>query len=302
MTNTRLVAIPCLGVATLADVFLSYKREDRVRAIQVADALRAEGFSVFFDPEILVGDSWDQVIERELEAAVVVVVLWSKQSRHSEWVRNEAREGKRRNCLCPAIIEECTVPIEFNAIQAANLCEWTPTQPRNGEWERLLKSIHPRVVSLRSKLGPDDPPNNSTDSGPPVDHTILGKGLGSPEFVALKRYFDLKKGTISGDSHYLHSKRDGIELQIKDDVVHAVHLFAERADDYWQYKGKLPFGLSFDDTRADVEQRLGRPAKAVGNGTVQFYTRHDRGDVCVWITYHFTSPSDMRNRIHHVSF
>ena len=70
------------------NAFISYAREDRDRAAKLAVALEARGWSVWWDPKIQAGQSFDEIIERELAAADCVVVLWSKHSIASEWVKN----------------------------------------------------------------------------------------------------------------------------------------------------------------------------------------------------------------------
>lgn len=53
----------------MADVFISYAREDRARAKRLAGALEARGLSVWWDREILAGQAFDEVIEAELRKA-----------------------------------------------------------------------------------------------------------------------------------------------------------------------------------------------------------------------------------------
>ncbi|MEA3292268.1 MAG: toll/interleukin-1 receptor domain-containing protein, partial [Pseudomonadota bacterium] len=60
----------------MADVFISYASEDRDRARALAGALEACRWSVWWDREIVAGETFDQVIERELERAGCTVVLW----------------------------------------------------------------------------------------------------------------------------------------------------------------------------------------------------------------------------------
>jgi hypothetical protein len=119
------------------DVFLSYKREDQDAARAITKDLEAEHYSVFFDVKIPVGESWDSTIERELGAARAVVVLWSPRSTESKWVRREAREGMARRILCPALIADCKVPLEFSDVQTASLIGRRAGDLRHSEWRRL---------------------------------------------------------------------------------------------------------------------------------------------------------------------
>src|SRR5262245_25886049 len=89
------------GTIHMANVFISYAAEDRARIEPLAHAFEAAGLSVWWDRRIETGSSFDVVIERELDAAGCVVVVWSKHSVDSEWVRNEATEGSERAVLVP---------------------------------------------------------------------------------------------------------------------------------------------------------------------------------------------------------
>ena len=86
----------------MADIFISYADEDRDRAKLLAKALEGQGWSVWWDRIIPPGKSFDQVIQEAITAAKCVVVLWSKESIKSDWVREEATIGKRRQILVPA--------------------------------------------------------------------------------------------------------------------------------------------------------------------------------------------------------
>jgi hypothetical protein len=63
------------------------------------------------------------VIEEAINAAKCVVVLWSKKSVKSGWVREEAYIGKDRQILVPAKIEPVDLPLGFGRIQAADLTD-----------------------------------------------------------------------------------------------------------------------------------------------------------------------------------
>jgi hypothetical protein len=116
----------------MADVFISYASEDRERAYRLAIALEACGWSVWWDRKIITGETFDQAIERELDAAKSVVVLWSKDSIGSEWVKNEASRAVERGVLVPAIVDDVRPPLEFRRKQTANLVGWNGDPKQSG--------------------------------------------------------------------------------------------------------------------------------------------------------------------------
>lgn len=124
----------------MSDIFLSYKSKDQAKAQIIAEALERNGYSVWWDRVIPPGRTFDEVIEEELDAAKCMVVLWSKESVKSEWVRTEASEGKRRKILIPVLIEDVTPPLAFRLIEAAKLIDWDGTLP-NPEFDLLVGSV-----------------------------------------------------------------------------------------------------------------------------------------------------------------
>jgi adenylate cyclase len=46
----------------MADIFISYASEDREAAARLAGALEDRGWSLWWDPEIPPGESWDDMI------------------------------------------------------------------------------------------------------------------------------------------------------------------------------------------------------------------------------------------------
>ncbi|MFM1813309.1 MAG: hypothetical protein RLZ98_4 [Pseudomonadota bacterium] len=137
-----------LGVP-VADIFISYSRDDRQRAAIIARAFEEEGLSVWWDPEIVPGTTYDEVIDRELEAAKCVVVAWSESSRQSRWVREEATDALNLEKLIPVWIEQVALPRGFKLIQTENLVGWTGDRTAEG-WQRVM--IQANALTGRATL------------------------------------------------------------------------------------------------------------------------------------------------------
>jgi hypothetical protein len=111
----------------VADIFLSYASQDRARAKVLAEALAQLGWSVWWDRTIPSGKRFDQVIAEALAGARSILVLWSTKSVTSDWVIEEAEEGRRREILIPVFIEGTPPPMGFRRIQGADLVDWDGT-------------------------------------------------------------------------------------------------------------------------------------------------------------------------------
>jgi CHAT domain-containing protein len=108
----------------VADIFISYAQEDRAWAEDFARALESHGWTVWWDPRIVIGEPFDEAIERELAAARCAVVIWSRASVHSRWVRSEAAAAEKRGILVPIAIDDAQPPLGYDRLQTANLAEW----------------------------------------------------------------------------------------------------------------------------------------------------------------------------------
>ena len=124
----------------MAEIFISYARVDRERAQALAGALDREGWSTWWDRDIPPGRTFDEVIEEALTAAKCVIVLWSRDSVRSEWVKAEASDAARRRILVPVLVDGVMPPLEFRRIQSAALPEWE-TPSSNPDWSHLCRSI-----------------------------------------------------------------------------------------------------------------------------------------------------------------
>jgi TolB-like protein/Tfp pilus assembly protein PilF len=110
----------------MADIFLSYKTEDRARVKPLVDAFIAEDLSVWWDLQVEGGAAWRETIERELEAAACVVVVWSVNSvgPGGHFVHDEASRGQRRGVSLPVAIDAVEPPLGFGQQQVLALIGW----------------------------------------------------------------------------------------------------------------------------------------------------------------------------------
>lgn len=124
----------------MADIFLSYKKEDRAVAERLVGALRTTGRSVWWDDALNPAQAWDAMIEREIASAKVVIVLWTSRSVQSDWVRSEAHYAQDHHKLIPVMLEKCSIPIAFMLRQAVDLStgEFVEANP---QWGKLLNWI-----------------------------------------------------------------------------------------------------------------------------------------------------------------
>lgn len=143
----------------MTDVFISYASEDRERALTLANALDGCGWSVWWDRKIIAGQTFDQVIERELETARSVVVLWSKDSISSEWVKNEAAVAAEKGVLIPALIENVRLPLEFRRKQTADLIGWDGDPSHSG-----FRAVCDGIATALGSSAPRQLPDTSAGS------------------------------------------------------------------------------------------------------------------------------------------
>jgi uncharacterized membrane protein YhaH (DUF805 family) len=125
-------------------VFISYAREDRPRAEQIARALGAMGLNVFWDTEIPPGKTWADYIEEKLAQSKAMVVLWSANSAGSQWVREEARMGRDSGKLIPVMLDATPAPFGFGEVQAADLSAWRG-EANNPNWVRFANAVDAAV-------------------------------------------------------------------------------------------------------------------------------------------------------------
>ena len=136
----------------MADIFVSYSRQDSARVAPLVAALEAEGWSVWWDPEITPGEEFDSLISRELEVARALVVVWTPLSVDSRWVRGEARDAADRGTLVPVRFENAKLPIDFRAVHTTDLDGWSG-DCQSAAFKGLRKALEAKLGAPK-KPGP----------------------------------------------------------------------------------------------------------------------------------------------------
>lgn len=213
------------------DIFLSYSREDRTAARHFAESFAQEGFSVWWDAALRSGQTFDEVIEKELRAAKAVVVLWSPRSVLSRWVRAEATLADRRNKLVPAIIEPCDRPIIFELTHAADLSDWTGDLSDN-RWRTLVNDLR-RLVGGGDEAvvqpAPAKPAEQSMSS--PADQPPTAPAVADANSPPLPNVDDLMSAAAR-----LREGRGGSRLLQPTPMEEDHTQFYKRSDDFRQHE------------------------------------------------------------------
>ncbi len=124
----------------MSDIFISYKREEQAIAKELANALEEEGWSVWWDPNLRAGEHFDDVIEKALNEAKCVVVIWSNLSVNSEYVKAEATEALEQRKLLPVKIENVSLPFRFKRVHTLSLLGWDGSKDFS-EFRKLVQDI-----------------------------------------------------------------------------------------------------------------------------------------------------------------
>ena len=147
----------------MANVFISYARRDKARVVQLTNVLESEGLSVWWDSDLVPGRRYRQIIAEQLDGADSVIVVWTAASLESDWVQDEAEEGRQRGVLIPVLLEPVRAPAGFRQVQGADLSQWTGT-PEHPEFRSLVFAVRSLVQVARA---------SDRNAAPPAPGTAL---------------------------------------------------------------------------------------------------------------------------------
>ncbi|MES2903541.1 MAG: TIR domain-containing protein [Pseudomonadota bacterium] len=140
------------GEAGQPTLFLSYAHADAKRAEALAAVLGARGYTIWWDSMIEGGASFAKSIRGALEAADAVIVLWSKTSIESDWVADEAAQGRDRKRLVPLSLDGSLPPLGFRQYQTIDL-SGRNVKPSAAQIERIERAIRAAIgqVAIASR-------------------------------------------------------------------------------------------------------------------------------------------------------
>ena len=217
----------------MADVFVSYSRSDRTRVAPLVAAIKAKGWTVWWDPSIAAGQQFDDQIEAELLAASAVLVVWTPTSVASRWVRGEARDAAERDILVPVRFDNARLPIDARAIQTTDLDNWGE-DPASAPFQDLLRSLSAVIARQRA-----------AKSTAPAATTAPAAGTTRVAICVLPF------ANMSGDQEQEYFS-DGITEDIITDLSKVSALSVVSRNSAFMYKGK-----NVDVTKVAQELKVG---------------------------------------------
>jgi hypothetical protein len=147
----------------MARIFLSYASPDRELTARIAEDLESDGHDVWWDTDLVGGDSFRSVIDAELEAAEVAIVVWTPTSVRSSWVIAEADHAMRLSKLLPVrseSVKDWQIPKPFGTLHTQSVAD-----------RAALRRAVARIVSggVPSEAPrPDDPPTRRAEASAEV--------------------------------------------------------------------------------------------------------------------------------------
>jgi len=122
----------------MSDIFLSYDKRDSDIAVALARHLEQAGFIVWWDTQLVGGETFREAIEKQLVAAKAVIVIWTGNSVQSKWVQSEAEHASKADKLVPLRTSDLApqaIPMPF------------------AQWQTELVENRPAVLAALRRLG-----------------------------------------------------------------------------------------------------------------------------------------------------
>ena len=178
----------------MSDIFISYSRIDKHWVATLAKALQVQGYNVWWDPEILLGQDFEAVIQAALENTGCVVTVWSQASIKSHWVKEESSIGLNRGVLIPILYQQVKPPMPFGRIHTDDLQDWKG-DVEDASFQLLLWGIalHCKPSLVKTSISKNQ--SSETDEVSTKDQPI--KKQQAKQRTIAGRYINHGNGTVS---------------------------------------------------------------------------------------------------------
>src|SRR4029077_14611734 len=122
---------PRLATAPMADVFISYSKSHLKLTRNLAEELEAKGLTVWWDTDLIAGESFRDRIVQEIKTCKAAIVIWTSDSVHSDYVVSEAERAR----VAGKLIQLRTADVEqiVALVQAGRA---------NAQTERIFAGVH----------------------------------------------------------------------------------------------------------------------------------------------------------------
>ncbi|WP_371396881.1 TIR domain-containing protein [Fretibacter rubidus] len=131
-------------MSTKNDIFLAYKVEEQDAAKRLAEALSRYDLRPWFAANLLAGQTYEDEIFSVIDNSSVAIVLWSKLSVESPWVRAEANHAFTQGKLIPVSLDGTLPPPLYRGLQTLDLSKWAEEEGLELP-EVLLKSLESAI-------------------------------------------------------------------------------------------------------------------------------------------------------------
>lgn len=170
----------------MADVVISYSRENEATARLLSDTLAKDGYEVWRDESAASSAASADAIAEQIGRAKAVIVLWSESAIASEWVRAEANVARGMKKLVQASADDRPPPIPFDPANMASISTWLG-DPGHPGWQQLRAGIEalcgtPDPDKTVLSFSPVSPPAMAPASvpAPPPPAAVLEAAVPSP--------------------------------------------------------------------------------------------------------------------------
>jgi formylglycine-generating enzyme required for sulfatase activity len=152
-------------------IFISYSKQQPEPTRDVAALLTSAGYAVWWDTNLTSGEIFREIIDRELNAADAVIVIWTHQSVSSKWVLAEADHADRTGKLI--------------TLRTKDVEPWRIAKPYNTYHTDVVDNYTAILAAVRRVAGPAPTGSNRQETGavrlardapPSQDHRMRVEG------------------------------------------------------------------------------------------------------------------------------